>query len=141
MCGIAGLFDIKGSKPFDPEVLDRMTLALRLRGPDGSGMHFRPGVALGHRRLAVIDIDGGAQPMQTSDGRLTVVFNGEIYNFRELRAELQAQGRRFLTRSDTEVLLQGWLAWGQSLLPRLNGMFAFAMYDACEQTLILARDR
>jgi asparagine synthase (glutamine-hydrolysing) len=141
MCGIAGLFDIKGLRSFDPAVLGRMTDVIAHRGPDGSGLHQEPGVGLGHRRLAIIDLSGGAQPMRSEDRRLTIVFNGEIYNFRELRAELEARGARFATRSDTEVLLHGWRAWGEELFGRLNGMFAFALWDAAEQTLVLARDR
>ena len=141
MCGLAGLYDIKGLRPFDPALLQRMTDVIAHRGPDGEGHHLEPGVALGHRRLAIIDLAGGAQPMRTPDGALTIVFNGEIYSFQELRAELESDGVRFRTRSDTEVLLHGWRAWGERLLPRLNGMFAFALWDAREQTLVLARDR
>jgi asparagine synthase (glutamine-hydrolysing) len=141
MCGLAGLFDIKGLTPYDPALLARMTDVIAHRGPDGSGLHAEPGLGLGHRRLAIIDLAGGAQPMHTPDRLLTIVFNGEIYNFQELRAELEASGARFTTRSDTEVLLHGWRRWGEQLLPRLNGMFAFALWDAREQTLVLARDR
>jgi asparagine synthase (glutamine-hydrolysing) len=141
MCGIAGLFDIKSWRPFDAALLTRMTNVIAHRGPDGSGLHLEPGVALGHRRLAIIDLAGGEQPMRSADGALTVSFNGEIYNFRELRAELQAGGAGFVTRSDTEVLLHGWRAWGEGLFRRLQGMFAFALWDAREQTLVLARDR
>ncbi|HEX4741031.1 MAG TPA: asparagine synthase (glutamine-hydrolyzing) [Caulobacteraceae bacterium] len=141
MCAIAGLFDIKGSRPFDPARLRAMTLAMSHRGPDGAGEHLEPGVALGHRRLAIIDLAGGAQPMRTPDGAVTVTFNGEIYNFRELRAELEAVGAQFRTRSDTEVLLHGWRAWGESLFARLEGMFALALWDATGQQLVLARDR
>jgi len=141
MCGIAGLFDIKSCRPFDPALLTRMTDVIAHRGPDGSGLHLEPGVGLGHRRLAIIDLGGGEQPMRTADGALTVSFNGEIYNFRELRAELTAGGARFLTQSDTEVLLHGWRAWGMGLFGRLQGMFAFALWDAPAQALVLARDR
>jgi asparagine synthase (glutamine-hydrolysing) len=140
MCGIAGLFDTKGSRPFAAALVRGMTDAIAHRGPDGEGLHLEPGVALGHRRLAIIDLAGGAQPMRTPDGALTIVFNGEIYNFAELRAELQAKGACFRTRSDTEVLLHGWRRWGEALLPRLRGMFALALWDAREQTLVLARD-
>jgi asparagine synthase (glutamine-hydrolysing) len=141
MCGIAGLFDIKGSRPFDPGRLRAMTSAMAHRGPDGQGEHLEPGVALGHRRLSIIDLAGGAQPMRSADGTLAVTFNGEVYNFGELRAQLEALGARFRTRSDTEVLLHGWRAWGEGLLPRLQGMFAFALWDATAQQLILVRDR
>ena len=140
MCGIAGLFDTRGGAPFETALIRAMTDAVAHRGPDGSGLHVEPGLALGHRRLAIIDLAGGAQPMQTPDGALTVVFNGEIYNFLELRAELEGLGARFLTRCDTEVLLLGWRYWKEGLLRRLRGMFAFALWDAAEQTLVLARD-
>lgn len=141
MCGLAGLFDGHGRRPFNPALLQRMTDAIAHRGPDGAGAHLEPGLALGHRRLAIIDLAGGAQPMSLHDRSATVVFNGEIYNFRELRAELEAVGARFRTRSDTEVLLHGWRAWGEALLPRLRGMFAFALWDARDETLVLARDQ
>jgi asparagine synthase (glutamine-hydrolysing) len=141
MCGLAGLFDIKGLRAFDPALLERMTQVIAHRGPDGAGHYLEPGVALGHRRLAIIDLSGGSQPMRSEDGRMTVVFNGEIYNFQELRGELEARGARFRTRSDTEVLLHGWRIWGEAMLPRLNGMFAFALWDADAQSLVLARDR
>jgi asparagine synthase (glutamine-hydrolysing) len=141
MCGLAGLFDIKSLRSFDPRVIRRMTEVIAHRGPDGAGLHLEPGVALGHRRLSIIDLSGGAQPMQLGDGGPTVVFNGEIYNFRELRAELEATGAVFRTHSDTEVLLHGWRRWGEALFPRLEGMFALALWDAAGQTLTLARDR
>ena len=140
MCGIAGLFDIKGLRTYDSALIRRMIAAIAHRGPDGAGVHLRPGVALGHRRLAVIDLVSGAQPMETRDGALDVVFNGEIYNFHELRAELEGKGACFETRSDTEVLLHGWRAWGEALFPKLQGQFAFALWDRDEQTLVLGRD-
>lgn len=118
-----------------------MTDALVHRGPDGAGVWTAPGVGLGHRRLSIIDLAGGAQPMATPDGDVVVSFNGEIYNFQEVRAELEAKGAVFASHSDTEVLLHGWRAWGPRLLERLNGMFAFALYDARAQSLLLARDR
>jgi asparagine synthase (glutamine-hydrolysing) len=141
MCGIAGLFDTRTQAPFDDALISRMTDALMHRGPDGAGLYNRPGIALGHRRLAIIDLAGGHQPMQTADGDLTVIFNGEIYNFLELRHELEALGTRFATRSDTEVLLHSWRHWRTEMLSRLNGQFAFALWDAPAQTLFLARDR
>jgi asparagine synthase (glutamine-hydrolysing) len=140
MCGVAGLFDIKGSRAYHPAVIRRMTAAIAHRGPDGEGFHLRPGLALGHRRLAVIDVRGGAQPMHTPDGGLTVVFNGEIYNFQSLRRELGERGFQFETRSDTEVLLHGWRAWRERLFSKLQGQFALALWDDQEQTLVLARD-
>ncbi|WP_188055601.1 XrtA/PEP-CTERM system amidotransferase [Sphingosinithalassobacter sp. CS137] len=141
MCGIAGLYYPATPKPVDPARVDAMTTALAHRGPDGAGVWTAPGVGLGHRRLAIIDLESGAQPMATPDLSLVTVFNGEIYNFREVRAELEALGARFETHSDTEVLLHGWRAWGPDLLERLNGMFAFALYDAQRRSLFLARDR
>lgn len=141
MCGIAGLYYPVTRKPVDPARVAVMADALAHRGPDGSGVWSAPGVGLGHRRLAIIDLEGGVQPMATPDGAAVVSFNGEIYNFREVRAELAAKGARFDTDSDTEVLLHGWRAWGPAMLDRLNGMFAFALYDAVEQSLFLARDR
>ena len=140
MCGIAGLFDTRGSRSFDPTILGRMTDAVTHRGPDGSGTHLEPGVAFGHRRLAIIDIAGGVQPMCTRDGSLTVVFNGEIYNFMDLRAELEGRGAQFETRSDTEVLLHGWRYWREGIVGKLQGQFAFALWDSAQQTLFLARD-
>jgi asparagine synthase (glutamine-hydrolysing) len=141
MCGIAGLYYPALAKPVDPARIVTMTDAIAHRGPDGSGVWIAPGVGLGHRRLSIIDLEGGVQPMTTPDQAIVTVFNGEIYNFQEVRAELEAKGARFLTESDTEVLLHGWRAWGPAMLERLNGMFAFALYDADRQSLFLARDR
>ncbi|HEY4275932.1 MAG TPA: XrtA/PEP-CTERM system amidotransferase [Rhizomicrobium sp.] len=141
MCGLTGLFDCAGERTFDPALIQAMTDAVAHRGPDGEGVYNAPGIALGHRRLAFIDLAGGIQPMHTADGALTIVFNGEIYNFPDLMAELKAQGAQFQTRSDTEVLLHGWRHWGTGLFARLRGMFAFALWDVPQQTLVLARDR
>ncbi|GGO98076.1 XrtA/PEP-CTERM system amidotransferase [Stakelama pacifica] len=141
MCAIAGLFYPQTPKPIDPARIAAMTEAQAHRGPDGAGVWTETGIGLGHRRLAIIDLDGGAQPMATPDGRLTVSFNGEIYNFAELARELEAKGAVFTTGSDTEVLLHAWRAWGPDMLSRLNGMFAFALYDADARSLFLARDR
>ncbi|TXC70832.1 amidotransferase 1, exosortase A system-associated [Sphingomonas ginsenosidivorax] len=137
MCGIAGIFHPGTPKPVDPSRVHAMIAAQAHRGPDGDGIWTAPGVGFGHRRLSIIDLEGSPQPM--SDGGLTVTYNGEIYNFAELRAELAAKGAVFRTAGDTEVLLHGWRAWGPSLLDRLNGMFAFAIHDAGK--LFLARDR
>jgi asparagine synthase (glutamine-hydrolysing) len=139
MCGIAGVFHPGTPKPVDPTRIGQMIAALAHRGPDGDGVWTAPGVGFGHRRLSIIDLEGSPQPM--SDGALTVVFNGEIYNFAELRAELRAGGARFRTEGDTEVLLHGWRAWGPAMLDRLNGMFAFALHDDDAKALFLARDR
>jgi len=141
MCGIAGIFYPALPKPVDPARVRAMTDVQAHRGPDGGDVWTAPGIGLGHRRLSIIDIAGSPQPMRSGDGSLTVTYNGEIYNFAELRAELQAKGARFVTSGDTEVLLHGWAAWGPALLDRLNGMFAFAIHDAARGCLFLARDR
>jgi asparagine synthase (glutamine-hydrolysing) len=137
MCGIAGYF---GARPPGDEVLERMTGTLRHRGPDAGGF-FRDGpVALGHRRLSIIDLEGSPQPMSTPEGDLTVVFNGEIYNFRELRAALAACGHRLRTDGDTEALLYAYREHGEDMLAHLQGMFAFAIWDAPRRRLFIARD-
>ena len=141
MCGISGWFDYTERRPPDKALAQAMNDAIRHRGPDGEGFHFEPGLALGHRRLAIIDLETGAQPMFTEQGRVAIVFNGEIYNYRELRAILQGLGHVFHTRSDTEVILRAWVEWGQNCVERLHGMFAFALWDRREQKLFLARDR
>ncbi len=141
MCGIAGIFHFETAKPVDPARLTAMTDAMLHRGPDGSGVWTAPGVGLGHRRLSIIDLEGSPQPMPTADEAFTIVFNGEIYNYADLRAELQGRGHVFRTAGDTEVILNGYREWGAGVLPRLNGMFAFAIHDARNQTLFMARDR
>ena len=140
MCGIAG-FTTHRHQPEKPEMaLAGMTNALSHRGPDAEGAYSDPAVRLGHRRLSILDLAGGAQPMSSADGRWHIVFNGEIYNYVELRRDLEARGVMFQTQSDTEVLLQAWAEDGADCLPRLNGMFAFAIWDAREKRLTLARD-
>ncbi len=141
MCGIAGLFYPATPKPVEPARVRAMAEAMAHRGPDGAGVWTAPGVGFAHRRLAVIDLAGSPQPMASADARFTIVFNGEVYNYRVLRDELIAKGHVFATDGDTEVLLQGYAAWGPALLDRLVGMFAFAIHDAATQTLFLARDR
>jgi len=141
MCGIAGLFHLTTPKPVDPSRVERMCDAMVHRGPDGAGVWTVPGVGLGHRRLSIIDLAGSPQPMHAADGRAVIVFNGEIYNYRELRTELAARGAVFRTDGDTEVILAAWQQWGPACLSRLNGMFAFALYDLAQRTLFLARDR
>lgn len=138
MCGIAGLFS--PSLPPRREELLAMIGTLGHRGPDGHGTWHEGPVGLAHARLAIIDPEGGAQPMATPDGAVQLVFNGEIFNYIELRAELQRAGHRFLTESDTEVLLHAYLAWGDDFLPRLNGQFALGLWDGRRQRLLLARD-
>ncbi len=141
MCGICGLVYADRARPVDRAEVEAMTRCLRHRGPDDEAYFFGPGVALGHRRLEVIDPEGGRQPMSDSQGMLTITYNGEIYNFQALRDELTSLGARFRTRSDTEVLLCGYRQWGEDLLTRLVGMFAFALWDAEHESLLLARDR
>jgi asparagine synthase (glutamine-hydrolysing) len=142
MCGIAGILHTNGQDA-SREYLHKMTMAIAHRGPDGDGHWMHGAVGLGHRRLSIIDLsDAGAQPMQTSDGRYTITYNGEIYNFPELRKQLQAEGRRFRSRTDTEVILVAFASWGiETTLKRLNGMFAFAIYDKHARKLFLVRDR
>ena len=141
MCGIAGIFHCGTIKPVDPLRVERMCDALVHRGPDDSGVWTAPGVGLGFRRLAIIDLAGSPQPMASADGRAMLVFNGEIYNFRELRRELKHLGATFRTDGDGEVILAAWQQWGVDCLRRLHGMFAFAIYDTGARTLFLARDR
>src|SRR5207249_3783790 len=138
MCGIAGWVGVRGG---GRDVLDAMLRALEHRGPDDTGRYLDGQAALGMTRLSIIDLVTGRQPMSSDDGAATLVFNGEIYNFRDLRVELQARGRRFVTRSDTEVLLRAWEEWGEACVDRLRGMFAFAVWDAGRRRLLLARDR
>lgn len=141
MCGIAGVFNLDGA-PVPGDLLRRMTDAIAHRGPDGEGFYSDGGVGLGHRRLAIIDLSSeGAQPMVTADERYALTYNGEIYNFRELRIELEGLGHRFRSRSDSEVVLQAYAEWGPACVERFNGMFAFAIWDRQNRTLFLARDR
>jgi asparagine synthase (glutamine-hydrolysing) len=142
MCGIAGFVNFLGHDRSEAaERVRRMTDVLVHRGPDAKGVYVDDRAALGHRRLSIIDLRGGQQPMGVLDGRVQIVFNGEVYNFRELRTHLETVGHRFHTSSDTEVILRGYLEWGTDCLPRLNGMFAFAIWDARTHRLFLARDR
>src|SRR5436190_4579047 len=141
MCGIAGYVKLDGG-PGAVSIIRRMTDAIAHRGPDGEGFWVDGPVALGHRRLAIIDLsDGGRQPMQTEDGRWTITYNGELYNYAELKALLRSLGVRFHSASDTEVLLQAVAYWGLEALEKFNGMFAFALWDAHKRELHLARDR
>lgn len=141
MCGIAGLINFD-DRSVSPVILKMMTDAIAHRGPDGEGQWVDRNIGLGHRRLAIIDLSpAGHQPMVSSDHRYVITYNGEIYNYRELRADLEAEGFRFRSQSDTEVLLCAISAWGPKALNLLNGMFAFALWDKQEQKLLLARDR
>lgn len=141
MCGIAGIFHLETAKPVDPARVALMTDTMVHRGPDGSGVWTAPGVGLGHRRLSIIDLGGGAQPMLTPDESLAVTYNGEIYNFAAIRRELEEKGHRFRTDSDTEVILHGYRQWGEECVHRFDGMFAFALFDRHAQSLWLVRDR
>jgi asparagine synthase (glutamine-hydrolysing) len=141
MCGIAGIIAGDGARAVDPVLVERMCDALAHRGPDGAGVWSEPGVALGHRRLSIIDLAGSPQPMLSADRSSVIVFNGEIYNFRELRRELAGAGFVFRTAGDTEVILAAYARWGPDCLTRLDGMFAFALYDCRRRRLFLARDR
>lgn len=141
MCGIAGTINLTG-EPVSPEVLQQMTDLIAHRGPDGEGHWIEGNVGLGHRRLAIIDLSpAGHQPMVSVDHRYLLTYNGEIYNYRELRAELQAKGYWFHSQTDSEVLLNALAEWGPAAVNRLNGMFAFALWDRKERTLLVARDR
>ena len=139
MCGICGIATTRGA--VDPERLARMTATMLHRGPDSEGTHLDGPIGLGARRLAIIDLSGGDQPIANEDGSVVVVQNGEIYNYRELMGELERAGHRFRTRSDTEVLVHGYEQWGPRLWERLRGMFAVAIWDARARRLVLARDR
>lgn len=142
MCGITGWVDFGRDLRAERSTLEAMTATMICRGPDAGGVWCSERAGIGHRRLSVIDIEGGAQPMRApGDQDVALTFSGEIYNFSELRQELQAHGHVFRTRSDTEVLLHSYLQWGAGCLPRLNGMFAFAIWDGRRQELVLARDR
>lgn len=141
MCGIAGIFHLETAKPVDPARLKSMTNSMGHRGPDGSGIWTAPGVGLGHRRLSIVDLEGGAQPMTTKDEAQVITFNGMIYNFAEIKAELETLGHVFETSCDTEVILYAYRQWGAECLNRFNGMFAFAIYDQRTRQLFMARDR
>ena len=141
MCGLAGLLHLTGGIEPDRAALRRMTDAMAHRGPDGEGFFVAPGIALGHRRLAIIDPAGGDQPMFNEDGSVAIIFNGCIYNHLELRPELEALGHRFASRCDTEAIVHAWEAWGPACLDRFVGMFAFAIWDRNRDCLFLARDR
>ncbi len=141
MCGICGIFNLNG-EPVLPVNLRKMTDAIAHRGPDGEGFYTDSFLGLGHRRLAIIDLSSaGHQPMMTPDGQFVLTYNGEIYNFQELRIELEAKGYQFRSRTDSEVALYAYVEWGEKALERFNGMFAFAVWDRQRQELFLARDR
>jgi asparagine synthase (glutamine-hydrolysing) len=140
MCGISGLLNLNGS-PADPDRVGRMIATLLHRGPDANGVHVQGTVGLAHSRLSIIDLQAGAQPMSTTDGRLWITFNGEIFNYIELREELLGKGHRFATRSDTEVILNAYREFGEDCVHHFNGQWAFAIWDAKDRKLFLSRDR
>ncbi|MBY0404241.1 MAG: asparagine synthase (glutamine-hydrolyzing) [Cyanobacteria bacterium] len=141
MCGIAGIFNLNG-EPISPVILRRMTDAIAHRGPDGEGFYTDSFMGFGHRRLSIIDLSAaGHQPMVTQDGQYAISYNGEVYNFQEIRLELEALGHQFRSRTDSEVILHAFAQWGEDSIQKFNGMFAFALWDKNQQTLFLVRDR
>lgn len=140
MCGIVGIVDTRGERDIDAQVLTRMNESQLHRGPDEGSLHIELGVGFGHRRLSIIDLASGLQPLFNEDGSVVIVFNGEIYNYRELMAELTALGHVFRTRCDTEVIVHAWEQWGEACVSHLRGMFAFGVWDRNQKTLFLARD-
>src|SRR5688500_5220938 len=141
MCGISGVITFDG-EPVDTAVVRRMGETITHRGPDGHGAYVNGGVGLAHRRLSIIDLsDRAAQPLWNETRSVALVYNGEIYNFRELRAELESCGHCFASATDSEVIVHGYEEWGAECVSRLNGMFAFALWDAPRRRLLLARDR
>lgn len=141
MCGIVGIFDTTGQREISDSLLSRMNQTQVHRGPDEQGIHIEPGVGLGHRRLSIIDLASGQQPLFNEDHSVVVTYNGEIYNFPELSSELKSKGHEFRTHSDTEVIVHAWEEWGESCVEHFRGMFAFAVWDRNQETLFLARDR
>ena len=141
MCGIVGIFDTLAKREIDRALLDRMNQSQFHRGPDEGGLHLEPGLGLGHRRLSIIDLSSGQQPLFNEDGSVAVVFNGEIYNFPDLMRELTQRGHVFRTRCDTEVIVHAWEEWGEACVARFRGMFAFGLWDSNREVLFLARDR
>ncbi|MBU0982718.1 MAG: asparagine synthase (glutamine-hydrolyzing), partial [candidate division Zixibacteria bacterium] len=141
MCGIAGFFQVAGTKPPDRELIGRMVNIIRHRGPDEFGVYMDNKCVLGQARLSIIDLAGGCQPMCNEDGSVWITFNGEIFNYVELRPELEKLGHVFKTRSDTEVIIHAYEQWGRDCMSRFNGQFAFAIYDRNRQSLFMTRDR
>src|ERR1700739_829976 len=140
MCGICGQVQIAGDEPVDTDTIRRMTQTISHRGPDDDGYFFDRSLGLGFRRLSIIDLSGGHQPMSDAEKTVWVVFNGEIYNYKELRAELEGHGHNFRTSSDTEVIVHGYKQWGTKVFDHLNGMFGVAIWDTKRKRLVVARD-
>src|SRR6185503_313599 len=141
MCAISGIVNLDPRRPVDPAVLDRMTDSMSHRGPDGRGTFIDGNAGFGHRRLSIIDLAGGAQPMFNEDSSVVTVFNGEIYNYADLTGDLVARGHRFRTHCDTETIVHAYEEYGDSCLERFRGMFAIALWDTRQRKLLLARDR
>src|SRR5437899_830365 len=142
MCGIVGRVNFRSGAPVSASSIACMARLVAHRGPDGQGVHVDGAAGFGHRRLAIIDLsDAACQPMLTDDEQIWITYNGEIYNFQEVRVELESRGCWFRSRSDTEVILAAYREWGVDRLPRLRGMFAFGIWDAPRNRLLLARDR
>src|SRR5213082_23020 len=140
MCGICGQFNFVRNEPVEPEIVRRMADSIAHRGPDDEGYFFSGRLGLGFRRLSIIDLAGGQQPMSDAEETIWVILNGEIYNFKELRVQLEKRGRRFRTNSDTEVIIHGYKEWGAEVLKHLNGMFGLAIWDVKNHRLVVARD-
>src|SRR5262245_28086586 len=141
MCGIAGMLDLTALRSVSTLALRSMTDAIKHRGPDDSGFHTETGVGLGSRRLSIVDLAGGHQPISNEDGTVWVAFNGELYDYPELRASLLARRHELKTRCDTECIVHLWEDYGERMFDGLRGQFAFALWDRRRRTLILARDR
>ena len=141
MCGIAGIFDAQGNRDINPKILENMNQVQVHRGPDDGGYFIRQGIGLAHRRLSIIDISTGQQPLFSQDKSVVIVFNGEIYNFPDIREILIQKGYKFQTHSDTEVIVCAWQEWGEQCVKKLRGMFAFAIWDIKKQSLFISRDR
>ena len=141
MCGIVGIFDLKEKREINKALLTRMNESQHHRGPDEGNLHIEAGLGFGHRRLSIIDLSSGQQPMISADNNVVLTYNGEVYNFLDLKKELEVLGYHFKTHCDTEVILYAWQAWGEACVERFRGMFAFAIWDREQQTIFLARDR
>ena len=141
MCGIAGIFDTQANRDINPKILEKMNQVQVHRGPDDGGYYIHQGIGLAHRRLSIIDISTGQQPLFSQDKSVVIVFNGEIYNFPDIREILIQKGYKFQTHSDTEVIVCAWQEWGEQCVKKLRGMFAFAIWDIKKQSLFIARDR
>src|SRR6266481_772967 len=141
MCGICGIFEYKSKADVSRELVHKMNQTMIHRGPDDGGVFVGPGIGLGHRRLSIIDLAGGHQPMSNEDGTIWVLLNGEIYNYPELRAELLQRGHKFVTKSDTEAIVHLYEEYAEGCFERLRGMFSIALWDARNRKLVLARDR